>query len=482
IVGAFLEVMKRAGIYDRAIIVLTSDHGEGLGDHGEQEHGIFLYREAIHVPLLLKLPAAQSGGTRVAAPVQLIDILPTVASLTGMAVPDGAKGTSLIDLARRPVVRRIFSETMYPRLHLGLSDLRSLVDDRFHFIEAPRPELYRLPDDPAEKHNVISEDRRVYAEMKQGIAAFDGHLQAPSGITSEEAQKLAALGYIGSATASTAVSTRDPKDFISSVEAMKAAHSIDDLQTVVRKNPEYTDAWAELAKALERAGRFEEAASAYQRTLALVPTMTEETALSLASVYLNLNRLDEAKKHAALALRSNAGAAHLLLGRVALAQKDYAGAEQQARLAEADEHYRLQGGVLLAQTLTKTNRMPEALTLINSVQQEIEQKHLRPLLLLHFARGDALARLGRIAEAQEAFREEIRLFPHDRQTYAHLAALYLLQGRRRDADQTIDQLIANNRDRESYRLAYETYSRLGDAAAAEVWRSRLKRLESDQQR
>jgi len=413
--------------------------------------------------------------------------MPTVASLTGFATPAAAKGLSLTDLARNPVTRRAYSETMYPRIHLGLSDLRSLTDDQYQFIDAPSPELYRLRDDPAEKRNIIADERRVTAALRNEIAGFDRSLQPPSAVSAEEAQKLAALGYIGSASAAAAVSQRDPKDSIAGVEAMKLAArktaagefagAIDDLRRIVAKNPQYTDAWAELAKALEGAARFEEAASAYQRALVLNPTITEETALSLASVYLNLNRLDEAKRHAELALRSNPGASHLLLGRVSLAQKDYARAEQEARLAAADEHYRLQGQVLLAQALTKTNRMQEALSILQSVQQEVEQKRRRPPLLLHFARGDVLARLGRIAEAQEAFREEIRLFPHDRQTYAHLAALYLLQGRRREADQTITELVTRNRDRESYRLAYETYSHFGDAATAERWRSRMQTLE-----
>ena len=67
VVGEFLGQLKRDGIYDRAIILLVSDHGEGLGDHGEQEHGILLYREVLHVPLLLKLPGSRDGGTRVAS-------------------------------------------------------------------------------------------------------------------------------------------------------------------------------------------------------------------------------------------------------------------------------------------------------------------------------------------------------------------------------------------------------------------------------
>ena len=81
VVGELLTQLRHDGIYDRAIILLVSDHGEGLGDHGEQEHGILLYREALHVPLLLKLPGSREAGTRVQRPVGLIDVVPTIASL-----------------------------------------------------------------------------------------------------------------------------------------------------------------------------------------------------------------------------------------------------------------------------------------------------------------------------------------------------------------------------------------------------------------
>jgi len=103
IVGTFIEHLKAAGIYDRAIIVLLSDHGEGLGQHGEDEHGIFLYMEDIHVPLILKLPGNRQANSSVDAPAQLIDVFPTLANLTGAGAPAG-KGRSLLDRAPVPVI------------------------------------------------------------------------------------------------------------------------------------------------------------------------------------------------------------------------------------------------------------------------------------------------------------------------------------------------------------------------------------------
>ncbi|HKR65203.1 MAG TPA: sulfatase, partial [Thermoanaerobaculia bacterium] len=122
IAGDFIADLKARGIYDRAIVIFFSDHGEGLSQHGEPEHGIFLYREDIHVPLVVKLPSNARAGETIAHPVGLVDILPTIAQLTGVAAPAKIDGMSLL---ASTADRQIYSETLYPRIHLGCSELRS---------------------------------------------------------------------------------------------------------------------------------------------------------------------------------------------------------------------------------------------------------------------------------------------------------------------------------------------------------------------
>src|SRR3954447_16865061 len=95
IVGKFLDFLRRGGLYDRALIVLLSDHGEGLMDHGEQEHGVFVYREALQVPLIIKLPHGERRG-KIDIPVQLVDVLPTILEAAGINAPAGLRGTSLL--------------------------------------------------------------------------------------------------------------------------------------------------------------------------------------------------------------------------------------------------------------------------------------------------------------------------------------------------------------------------------------------------
>ena len=129
-VGTLLRRLDDWRIYERSVIILLSDHGEGLMDHGEQEHGILLYREALQVPLIVKLPGSARKGERVRRLTALADVMPTVVELAGSG---SAQGTSRVetcsDLAAGPG-GAIYSETFYPRIHLGWSELRSLADAR----------------------------------------------------------------------------------------------------------------------------------------------------------------------------------------------------------------------------------------------------------------------------------------------------------------------------------------------------------------
>src|SRR6266851_1646275 len=195
IVGELLDDLKQKGIYDKALIILVSDHGEGLNEHGEEEHGIFLYREALQVPLLIKLPHEGKSGATVNTPVELVDIFPTILDRTATPAPTKGRraGQSLLAFLSGGPQRQIYSETYYPRFHFGWSDLHSMIEGNDHFIRAPQPELYDLGTDPAEKHNVLQVNRRAYVRLRQAIEPFVRETAAPTNIDPEEAAKLAAL-------------------------------------------------------------------------------------------------------------------------------------------------------------------------------------------------------------------------------------------------------------------------------------------------
>jgi arylsulfatase A-like enzyme/Flp pilus assembly protein TadD len=442
IVGRFLQRLKQAGIYDRALIFFLSDHGEGLGDHGEGEHGVFVYRETIQVPLLVKLPKSQNGGT-VAAPVQLIDVVPTVAAITGARPRAKLAGASLLDVPATP--RRIYSETMLPRIHFGWSELRSLVDGTHHFIEAPSPELYQIVQDPREQTNIAAAQRRVLADMRGTLGKLPAAFTAPTAVDAEEAGKLAALGYIGQVRTSDSGNLPDPKARIVDLEQLKSgsamerrgelAQAMQAYETIVARNPQFADAWLRIGALQEMLGRSEEAVRAYRNAISAAPVLAGQTALPLGALYLKMGRLDDAAAHAGLAMRTQPAAAHHLLGRVALARRDFATAAREAGIAAADKNYAGPGAVLLARVLIAQGRFPDALNVLDRL------KASAPVRDLQFTRGEILGRMERIEEAESAFLAEIRHFPRNTDPYAHLAMLYFATGRPRESEATLQQMI-----------------------------------------
>jgi choline-sulfatase len=480
--GKFIAFLKSAGVYDRAVIILMSDHGEGLGDHGEDEHGIFLYKEAIHVPLIVKLPQQKERGTTRAGVAQLVDLLPTICTLTGADVPEKLPGRSLLS---DDVQRSAYSETLYPRIHLGWSELHSLIDPALHYIDSPSSELFDHVADPRETTNVLKDQRRALAEMRRTIGTLRVPYSPPAAVDPEEAKKLAALGYLGSSAPSESVSLGAPKDHIGELRlmtrAMAAAQRGDHrdaiaiYRDVLEKNPKFPDAWGQLAAAYRSAGLLQESANAYKRALEMTPSLRQEIALSLGSVLLEMGSYDESAAHAELALSAQERPARLLLGRVSLARKDFGGAEQQARLVIPDPSYSLSAMVLLGQSLIGQRRYPEALATLDSAQtQAVNRKVVAPPLL-NFSRGDLLARMRRTAEAEAAFKEEIRLYPANRETYANLAVLYLMTGRASAAEETFVALTRAIPGRSSYEFAARTFEEVGASREAARWLQRAMR-------
>ncbi len=284
IVGRFLAFLKAKGLYDRALVVVFSDHGEGLGDHGESEHGVFLYREVLQVPLLVKLPKGSAPAPRsVAEPVQLTDVFTTVgeaAGLDGFTPPPGTKSLiAIADAAARPP-RRIYAESYFPRTHFGWSELRSLLDGRWHYIEAPRPELFDLAADPAEKTNLAPGRPEPFRKLRIEMEALRASFAAPAAVDREAAKKLASLGYLSSGAAAGSGPLDDPKDHIATVGLMKEAlrelvegdpaKTVAITRALLAENPRMLDIWELQAQALARLGKTDEALASLRKTIELV--------------------------------------------------------------------------------------------------------------------------------------------------------------------------------------------------------------------
>ncbi|MCX6551345.1 MAG: sulfatase, partial [Acidobacteria bacterium] len=223
-VMAFLEQNK---LLERTIIVVMGDHGEGLNQHSEGTHGFFVYESTLRVPFIVRAPFDRMHGRRVADLVRSVDVLPTVLDLLGIPAPTVTPGVSLAPLltgARQTLDLEGYAEALYPLHHYGWSELRAWRAGRFKVVDAPRPELYDLAQDPEETKNLYGERRSVADTMIARLRAQEHETTARGAAPQEKPEvdpearaRLAALGYVGSfvATVSGPRTTRaDPKDKI----------------------------------------------------------------------------------------------------------------------------------------------------------------------------------------------------------------------------------------------------------------------------
>lgn len=459
VVGRFFQTLRARGLYEQALIILLSDHGEGLGDHGEDEHGVFLYRESIQVPLLIKLPGGARAGQSVDQPVGLAAVFDTV-----LGMVSGNDRAGLL----APKSEEIYSESYYSRLHFGWSELRSIVSGSLHFIDAPERELYDYVADPGERHNIADAQRRVLFALSEKARKTDGGFQAPSHIDPEDQRKLAALGYISSGGAETQA---DPKTKVETLRDLRRAFLLSDtgrhveavrlLESLTAREPGMAGGWWLLGRSRGALGDHDAAIEAYRKGLSRFPGDTT-LALGVAEEYAAMQRWDLANRHAELALERDPVIAHEMLSRIAARQKQWHIAEKHGRAALAVAPDRTTTLFLMADIMVRSNRLQEGLSFLDRARDQVVSRNLPRPEALEFRRGEALLALGRIADAERAFRAETEAFPRNRQAWASLALVVGGQGRRVEAGSILKDAIRRNNDPAMRRLALEAAQVMSD--------------------
>jgi tetratricopeptide (TPR) repeat protein len=478
IIGEFLESLRRSGIYDRALIIVTSDHGEGLGDHGEEQHSVLLYREALQIPLLIKFPGNDRSGTAVQEPVQLADLAPTILAAAGHTEARAVDGISLL-AESVPPDRPIYGESLFPLIHFGWSDLRSLIRGQYHFIESPSPELYDLLADPAERVNIIDRTRRVATAMRRDLQAFDVGEITPSAVDPETARKLAALGYLGSPRAGGGGDRRNPVEHIGilndirsafeTASAGRATEAIAMMRSLLARDPDLVEVRIRLAEILAAEGKNEEAFAEYQETLRRSPIPLPDTAVQAGSLLLRMRRYEESEKLARQAADATPDKANELLARIALARNDLAAADAAARAA-----HRASGSpahlVLQAEVAQRKGDFPGALALLDQAAVAAAAVQTPKVYRLHYVRADTFAKTDRPAEAIAEYRREIELFPSNLDAYAALAVIHYIQGERTEVDRLMAQMVKANPTARAREMAARTYQAFGEERAVARYR------------
>ncbi len=497
IVGNLFTTLKARGWYDTATIVVLSDHGEGLGDHIEEEHGLFLYDEVVRVPWIMRLPHAQSAGRRVRDPVQHVDLVPTLAAAARLAVPAGLRGRDLaVAASGRGTLapQGIYAEALYPYYHFGWSELLSLTDDRYRYIKAPREELYDLERDPDERANLAKERGQAATALRSALEALVAgrNIDAPTAVSDDDRQRLAALGYIGTQSSSPAggrgAIRADPKDKAPLLRTYRQAvvllgegrlgEGTRLLRAILDDDPAMTDVWSQYAAALGRMGRYQEAFDAYGRVINLQPDEPNGP-LGASSMLLLLNRPDDARAHAELAIASAPSQAHQALALIAVSRQRDEEALRQADLAAAAEPG-LPMPAFIRGTLAYSHQQYEpALGFLLQAQKGYAGRSAQPRDL-HFMIGDSLARLERYKEAEPYLEEEVRLYPQHVRARAGLAMLYQSTGRSAEAERVLGDLVRDVPSPDAADTAARVWRMFGradraDSVADEARRRRRER-------
>jgi arylsulfatase A-like enzyme/Flp pilus assembly protein TadD len=421
-VGRLIAFLKEKGLYEKSLLVLAGDHGEGLGEHGEKTHGFFTYNSTLHVPLLIKIPGAPARV--VGDEVSLVDVMPTLLQALKIPIPPSVQGGSLLGqvLGRAgSSSSQLYSETYLPLLHFRWSQLRGLQAHGLKYIDAPQPELYDIRNDPHELKNLSKDRQAVAHERREQLYAVVRRF-TPTGGNAEAAKELTdpalldrlrSLGYVaisaGTFSDTTGRPLPDPKDRVQVYELFSGAmsdgqhgryeESLDKLREAEKTEPASVPIRYLRALDYYRLKDFRRSIVCFKSTLELDPKF------ALATYYLGLAQVETGDLDDALAsferaleldptnfsAAYNLGAAYLKKKRLDDAVRQF------QRSVEINPDF-AQGYEALGELYLYLKRNDDA---VRVLERAVE---LAPgVLKAHYNLGRAYQELGRDAEAQRQF-------------------------------------------------------------------------------
>jgi arylsulfatase A-like enzyme/Tfp pilus assembly protein PilF len=318
LIGDFRTALEERGLLSNSLVILTADHGEGLGDHGESSHGFFVYDTTIHVSMIVRPPTDAFAGRIVDSAVSHVDLFPTILDAVGLNAPKAVHGHSLLPVISgqegAAIERSVYSESLYPLLHYGWAPLRAVRSGNLKLIDAPRPEVFDITADPSETRDLSSKDPVLVATLEDRLAELRTEIEAESQTGSAapelDAETLSQLQALGYAAGQGGVSLEeegdilraDPKDKIGLHRTIMRAQSqlrSDEaaaektLLAVLAEDPDILDAHQMLGQLAASQERFDDAVGYFRRSLELAPDH-KNSLMGLASSYRALGRTDEA--------------------------------------------------------------------------------------------------------------------------------------------------------------------------------------------
>ena len=449
IVASVLDKLAQRGAKEHTIIAIIGDHGESLGDHGEETHSMLVYDPAIRIPLILWRPGRVPSGVVVTRPVRATDLAPTLLELVGAPALRASHARSLVPLLTvQPsgTVEPIYAETYLPQFYMNWAPLRTLRDERWKYIDAPTPELYDLVQDPGERNNLAASQARTAEGMRATLMQLTGGTAGTMTalrVDREVAEKLAALGYVGAGEAPTArpgsQAQRNPRDMIAVFNRLRRANSavrdrrfdeaLISLNEVLADDPENAFAQLVLGSAYMGMEQYARAIDQFRKYVALVPTSSYAHQW-MAICYVRLGDKDNALREAAaaLAIDPRATDARILRGGVLASRGQYDEALAELRTAAETDPGKLIIRVDLAKVLVEAGKPDEG----RRAYQEVLAKDARftPALT---GLGALEASSGQFDQAVLLFRRALDVDPANPETRFNLARALEGHGHRDEA-------------------------------------------------
>jgi arylsulfatase A-like enzyme/Flp pilus assembly protein TadD len=454
--GRLITWLKQSRLYDSSLILFLSDHGESLGEHGEHEHGFFVYNATVRIPLIVKPPGGSGFRPgRASRPVETTAVAGTLLEAAGIRDTMGGQVQSrgLLE-ANAPSDDAAYSETFYPFSSFGWSPLHALETSRYHYIEAPQPELYDLAADPEEKNNLAPQQTATGAVLKDKLQKLLGDrpyaptADSNSGLSSDALDKLRALGYLAyrSPVSADALASGlpDPKnklwEFNSILEAEDAMRAGDVakgrslLLQVREKDPNMYVVSFVLGEAALEQKQWDEAATELRKCLELNPHF-DQAMLGLARALIFLGKTDEAKEWTKKAIQYNSEnyRAWYQLGFID------ARTDKQAAIADYEKAVAIQGsfpplrrdlGLLQFQ---EANYSEAAKHLGRAVELGVNDAAVSNAL------GISYSRTGRLRQAVASYKQALKIDPTLAQTHLNLGFAYERLNQKALADREYQQ-------------------------------------------
>lgn len=515
-----LAQLDTLGLRRNTLIAFASDHGQGLGNHGEATHGLFIYDSTVRVPLIFNGPGVPKGKS-VQQVVRTVDILPTVLDLLHLPVPAHIDGQNLVPLWNGTRQNRVaYTETFVPYLNFGWGQLRSLRDWTVKAINAPKPEVYEMQKDPHEEHNlaangtVPSEARPFFADLKKIEAAdpFEHGGQQPGKMDAETTKRLAALGYIWVREQNKGPRP-DPKDRIGFWDRFELAQDMirdgknqeaaTALTNLLQEDPNNVMAMGSLANALARIHEQDRALAIFQRMIQIDPR-EEPPYLGAAAILRKKKQFPAAMKllQAALTYQPRDPEIFAAVGDVYLDQNQFDSAEQWFRKALDLEPHSMTAAAGLGNCLNRSGNPQQAYIVLSKAHQHdpsdgpvtydlaVVTEHLGhpreafPLYQLATKEdpdnseawnnlGSLLDRMGKHPEALQNIEKAHQLDPDNTEATYNLGALMLQNNQTQKALPLLEQARKERPDLlQASVMCARAYAKLGrDAEALGIWTS-----------